>query len=92
MEIIQNIFVTPDSKMIARMIHLPPERNQLLSEHDIQSVKVYIAESKINNKNEKKGNDYMVCSISYDLFSSYIFAILINYLMCTFFSAKLPFL
>ena len=36
--------------MIARMLHLPPDMNKLLSEKDVQGVQVHMAEYKIDNR------------------------------------------
>ena len=36
-------YSTLDDKIIARMLHLPPEKNRVLLEHSIQSVKVHTA-------------------------------------------------
>ena len=41
---------TPDNEMIARMLHLPPDKNKLLSENDIQRVQVHMAECEIDNR------------------------------------------
>ena len=40
---------TPDNEMITRMLHLPPDKNKLLPEKDIQRVQEHMAESKIDN-------------------------------------------
>ena len=44
-------YATPDNEIIAMMLHLPPEKNKLLSHCDIKSVKVHTAEYKIDNRN-----------------------------------------
>ena len=43
-------YATPDDKMIARMWHLPHERNKILLESNIQSTKTHKAEYKIDNR------------------------------------------
>ena len=43
-------YVTLDDKMIIRMLHLPPEKNELLLEHDAQSERACTAEYKIDNR------------------------------------------
>ena len=43
-------YVTPDNKMITRMLHLPPDKNKLLLEKDIQRVQVHMAEWVIDNR------------------------------------------
>ena len=37
------MYATPDDKMIARMLHLPPDKNKLLSEKDVERVQVHTA-------------------------------------------------
>ena len=44
------MYATPGDKMIIRMLHLPPDKNKLLQECDAQSVRVHIAEYKIDNR------------------------------------------
>ena len=41
---------TPDDERITRMLHLPPKKNELISEHDIQSVKMHTAEYEIETR------------------------------------------
>ena len=43
--------MTPDDKMIARMLQLPPDRNKLHNEQSPQSVTEHIAEYRIDNRN-----------------------------------------
>ena len=43
------MYATPDDEMIARMLHLSPNKNKLLSENDVQRVQVCTAEYKIDN-------------------------------------------
>ena len=43
-------YTTPDNEMIARMLHLPPDKNKLLSENDIQRVQVCTADYEIDNR------------------------------------------
>ena len=38
------MFATPDDKMIARMLHLPPDKNKLLLEQDVHRIQVHMAE------------------------------------------------
>ena len=45
-------YATPGNKMITRMLHLPPEKKKVFSEHDIQSVKVHTVEHKIDNRSD----------------------------------------
>ena len=42
-------YATSDDKMITRMLHLPPDKNRLLNEQSVQSVKVCTAEYSIDN-------------------------------------------
>ena len=44
------MYASPDNKMIARMLHLPPYKNKLLSEKDVQRVQIGMAEYKIDNQ------------------------------------------
>ena len=43
------MYATPDDKWITRMLHLPLNKNKLLSEKDVQRVQVCMAENKIDN-------------------------------------------
>ena len=43
-------YATSDDEMIARMIHLPPDKSRLLLGHNISSVREQAAEYKINNR------------------------------------------
>ena len=43
-------YVTPDNEVIARMLHLPPEKNRLHNEQSAQSVKECTAVYKIDNR------------------------------------------
>ena len=43
-------YATPDDEMIARMLHLPPDKNKLLQEQDSQTAKACTAEYKIDNR------------------------------------------
>ena len=42
--------MTPDSEMIVRMLHLPPEKNRLHNEQSAQSLKEPTAEDEIDNR------------------------------------------
>ena len=42
-------YATPDDEMIARMLHLPLDKNRLHYEQSMQSVKEHTAEYKIDN-------------------------------------------
>ena len=44
------MYAAPDDKMIARMLHLPPDKNKLLLEKDAQSVRAHTAEYEIDNR------------------------------------------
>ena len=44
------MYATSDNEMIARMLHLLPDKNKLLHEKDVQRVQVCTAEYKINNR------------------------------------------
>ena len=37
-------------QLIPRMLHLPPDKNKLLSENDVQRVQVHTTEYEINNR------------------------------------------
>ena len=41
---------TPDAKMIAKMLHMPTEKNKLLSKYDASSVKEHTADYKIDSR------------------------------------------
>ena len=43
-------YATSDDEMITRMLHLPPDKNKLLLENDIQRVQVHMAEYEIDNR------------------------------------------
>ena len=43
-------FATPDNEMIARMLHLPPDKNRLHNKKSAQLVKEHTAENKIDNR------------------------------------------
>ena len=43
-------YKTTENEMIARVIHLPPDRKKLIPEKDAQTVQTYIAEYKIDNR------------------------------------------
>ena len=43
-------YANPDNEMIARMLHLPTNKNKLLLEKDAQTVQVQTAEYKIHNR------------------------------------------
>ena len=43
-------YETHDNEMIARILHLPSEKNKLLLEHDIQSIRVHRAMYEIDNR------------------------------------------
>ena len=43
-------YATPDDETIARMLHLPPDKNKLLSEQDAQPARVCTAVYKIDNR------------------------------------------
>ena len=42
---------TFEDEMIARMLHLPPERNKLLFEHDDKSVRAHMVKHQIDKRN-----------------------------------------
>ena len=42
-------YATPDHEMITRILHLPPDKNTLLLEHNVHSNKEHRAEYKIDN-------------------------------------------
>ena len=44
------MYATPNDEMIARMLHLPPDKNSLLPEKDVQRVQVCMAKYKIDNR------------------------------------------
>ena len=44
------MYATPDNKMIARMIHLPPHKNKLLLERDAHRVQDHTAEYVLDNR------------------------------------------
>ena len=44
------MYATPDDEMIARMLHLPQDKNKLLSEINAQSARAYTAEYETDNK------------------------------------------
>ena len=44
------MYSTSDDEMITRMLHLPPDKNNLLLENDVQRVQVCIAEYRIDNR------------------------------------------
>ena len=44
------MYATPDNEMISRMLHLPPEKNELLPEKDVQRIQVHMTEYKIENR------------------------------------------
>ena len=44
------IHAIPDDKMIARMLHLPSEKNQLLLERDVHNIQDHLAEYKIDSR------------------------------------------
>ena len=43
-------YVTPNNKMITRMLHLPPNKNKLHNEQSAQSVGEHTAEYEIDNR------------------------------------------
>ena len=43
-------YATPDDEMITRMLHLPPDRNKLLSEQDARTAKAHTAEYEIDSR------------------------------------------
>ena len=45
------MYATHDNEIIARMLHLPPEKNKLPLEHDDQSLRACMVEYQIENKN-----------------------------------------
>ena len=45
-----HMYVTPENKMIARMLHLSPDKNRLHNEQSAQSVKEHTAEYEIDNR------------------------------------------
>ena len=44
-------YATPDNKMIARMLHLPPDKNKLHNKQSAQLVTEHTAEYEIDNRN-----------------------------------------
>ena len=44
------MYATPDGNMIARMLHLPPDKNKLLLERDAHRVQDHTAEYVIDNR------------------------------------------
>ena len=43
------MYVTPDNKIITRMLHLPPDKNKLHMEHDVQSGRAHKPDYEIDN-------------------------------------------
>ena len=44
------MYATTDDEMIARMLHLPPDKNKLLPEKDVQRVHIHMAGYRIDNR------------------------------------------
>ena len=44
-------YATPDDEIIARMLHLPPDKKKLHSKQDAQTVRAHTAEWEIDNRN-----------------------------------------
>ena len=56
------MYATPDNQMINRMLHLPPDKNRLLLEKDVQKAQDCTTEYKIDNRTvyDVKGSDLKV--------------------------------